>query len=180
MFLLDTNVVSALRRLERADANVRAWSLATPAALYAISVVTVLELERGILRIERRDAAQGAILRRWLEHEVLMPLAARILPVDTAVARRAATLHVPDPRPEGDALIAATALIHGLTVVTRNTADFATAGVVVLNPWLVQSGRPSGLNEAQRPYQTISNRRKRPIKPQQTATTENRSGGNRR
>jgi toxin FitB len=144
MFLLDTNVVSALRRLERADANARAWSLATPAAHYAISVVTVLDLERGVLRIERRDAAQGAILRRWLEHEVLMPLAARILPVDTAVARRAATLHVPDPRPEGDALIAATAMVHGLTVVTRNTADFATAGVAVLNPWLAQPAGGAG------------------------------------
>lgn len=152
MFLLDTNVVSVLRRPERADANVRAWSLATPAALYAISVVTVLELERGILRVERRDVAQGAILRRWLEREVLTPLAARILPVDMAVARSAAALHVPDPRPEGDALIAATALIHGLTVVTRNTADFATAGVATLNPWLAQSGRPSGLNEPRRQY----------------------------
>jgi predicted nucleic acid-binding protein len=136
MFLLDTNVVSELRRPERADANVRSWALDTPTALYAISVVTVFELERGALRMERRDIAQGAVLRRWLENDVLARFAARILPIDTAIARRCAALHVPDPRPERDALIAATALTHGLTVVTRNAADFEPMGVAVLNPWL--------------------------------------------
>jgi toxin FitB len=179
MFLLDTNVVSELRRLERADVNVRSWSLATPAELFAVSVLTILELERGVLRIERRDAAQGAIMRRWLEHDVLIPLATRILPVDTAVARRAATLHVPDPRPEVDTLIAATGLVYGLTVVTRNTADFASTGVSLLNPWLARAGGP-GLNEAQRPYQAISNRRKRPTEPQRAVAAKKRSGGNRR
>ena len=136
MFLLDTNVVSELRRPERADTNVRAWASGTPAELYAISVVTVLELERGTLLMERRDTVQGAILRRWLEHEILTPLADRILPIDTTIARRCANLHVPDPRPERDALIAATALTHGLTVVTRNVADFEPMGIAVLNPWL--------------------------------------------
>jgi toxin FitB len=136
MFLLDTNVVSELRRPERADANVRAWASGTPAELYAISVVTVLELERGTLLMERRDTVQGAILRRWLEHEILTPLADRILPIDTTIARRCAKLHVPDPRPERDALIAATALTHGLTVVTRNVVDFEPMGIAVLNPWL--------------------------------------------
>ena len=136
MFLLDTNVVSELRRPERADANVRAWASNTPSELYAISVVTVLELERGILLMERRDAVQGAILRRWLQHEILTPLAARILSIDVAIARRCASLHVPDPRPERDALIAATALTHRLTVVTRNTDDFEPMGVALLNPWL--------------------------------------------
>lgn len=135
MFLLDTNVVSELRRPERADANVRAWASNTPAELYAISVVTVLELERGMLLVERRDALQAAILRRWLEREILTPFATRILPVDVAIARRCATLHVPDPRPERDALIAATALAHGLTVVTRNIGDFEPMGVALLNPW---------------------------------------------
>jgi hypothetical protein len=135
MFLLDTNVVSELRRPERADANVRRWASSTPIELHAISVVTVLELERGTLLMERRDAVQGAILRRWLEQEVLASHAG-ILPVDLAVARRCATLHVPDPRPERDALIAATALVHGLTVVTRNAGDFEPMGVAVLNPWL--------------------------------------------
>ena len=136
MFLLDTNVVSELRRPERADANVRAWASSAPAELHAISVVTVLELERGTLLMERRDINQGAILRRWLEGEILTPLAARILTIDVAIARRCASLHVPDPRPERDALIAATALMHGLTVVTRNTADFEPMGVTLLNPWL--------------------------------------------
>ena len=136
MFLLDTNVVSELRRPERADGNVRAWASNTPVELYAISVVTVLELERGTLLMERRDAVQGAILRRWLQQEVLTTLATRILPIDVAIARRCAILHAPDPRPERDALIAATALAHGLTVVTRNIGDFERMGVALLNPWL--------------------------------------------
>jgi toxin FitB len=135
MFLLDTNVVSELRRPERANANVRAWASSTPAEHCAISVVTVLELQRGTLLMERRDAMQGAILRRWLEQEILSPPAARILTIDIAIARQCAALHVLDPRPERDALIAATALVHGLTVVTRNTADFEPMGVAVLNPW---------------------------------------------
>ena len=136
MFLLDTNVVSELRRPERADPQVRAWAANTPAQLYAISVVTVQELERGTLLMERRDSARGAILRRWLEEEVLKRLAARILPIDAAIARRCAHLHIPDPRPERDSLIAATALTHGLTVVTRTVGDFEPMGVELLNPWL--------------------------------------------
>lgn len=139
MYLLDTNVVSELRRPERADANVRAWASNTPAELYALSVVTVLELERGLLLIERRDAKQGGVLRRWLEREILAPLAARILPIDIPIARRCARLHVPDPRPERDALIAATALVHSLTVATRNIADFEPMGVKLVNPWVAQS-----------------------------------------
>lgn len=138
MYLLDTNVVSELRRPDRADANVLAWAATTPAEHYVLSVVTVQELERGTLLMERRDTKQGAILRRWLEGEVLSALAPRILPIDVAIARKCASLHVPDPRPERDALIAATALAHGLTVVTRNTADFEPMGVTVLNPWLAQ------------------------------------------
>lgn len=136
MYLLDTNVVSELRRPERADARVRAWASQTPTELYALSVVTVQELERGVRLMERRDATQGGILRRWLEAEVLTILAARVLPVNFAIARQCAHLHVPDPRPERDALIAATALTHGLTIVTRNVADFEPMGVAVLNPWL--------------------------------------------
>ncbi len=139
MFLLDTNVVSELRRPERMDANVRAWASTISAELHAISAVTVLELERGTLLMERRDAKQGAILRRWLEQEIINPLAGRILEIGTDIACACAKLHVPDPRPERDALIAATALVHGLTVVTRNTADFEPMGVALLNPWLVPS-----------------------------------------
>lgn len=139
MFLLDTNVISELRRPERADASVRSWAAKTPAGLYALSVVTVQELERGTLLMERRDATQGAILRRWLEEEVLTRLSERILPIDLAIARQCARLHVPDPRPERDALIAATALTHGLIVVTRNVADFEPMGVASLNPWLASA-----------------------------------------
>lgn len=139
MFLLDTNVVSALRRPDRTTPEVRAWASNAPAESCFISVVTILELERGVLRIERRDARQGAILRRWLEHDVIAAFGTRILPIDLAIARRAASFHVPDPQPEGDALIAATALALGLTVVTRNVADFGPLGVAVINPWSAQS-----------------------------------------
>lgn len=136
MFLLDTNVLSELRRPERANVNVRTWASTMPTDLYSISAVTILELERGTLLMERRDAVQGAILRRWLQQEILVGFATRILSIDGAIARQCAHLHVPNPRPERDALIAATAMTHGLTVVTRNTADFEPMGVPLLNPWL--------------------------------------------
>ncbi len=137
MFLLDTNVVSELRkaRAGRADRQVAGWARQVPASGLFLSVVTVQELEIGVLLAERRDASQGAILRTWLENHVLSAFADRILPVDTAVARRSATLHVPDPRPFRDALIAATALVHELVVVTRDVADFAPTGAKVLDPW---------------------------------------------
>ena len=135
MFLLDTNVVSELRKAAKADAHVRRWAAQiSPAALY-LSVISVLELEIGVLLIERRDRAQGRLLRTWLEDRVLLTFEDRILPVDTAVVRRCAALHVPDPHTDRDALIAATALVHGMTVVTRNTPDFASTGAKLLNPW---------------------------------------------
>lgn len=109
--------------------------MTVPTQLCLISVVTVLELERGILLMERRNAEQGAVLRRWLEGDVLPAFEGRVLPIDAQVARRSAVLHVPDPRPERDALIAATALTHGLTVVTRNVGDFEPTGATLLNPW---------------------------------------------
>ncbi|HAJ45515.1 MAG TPA: VapC toxin family PIN domain ribonuclease [Alphaproteobacteria bacterium] len=134
-FLLDTNVVSELRRPERANPNVRSWAESLGSDDYALSVITVQELERGTLLMERRDPFQGAILRRWLENEVLPRASDRIFNVDVIIARRCARLHVPDPRPERDALIAATALEHGLTLVTRDTRDFVAMGVPVLDPW---------------------------------------------
>jgi len=136
-FLLDTNVVSELRkiRLGKADPYVVAWADSVDAGDLYLSVVSIQELEIGILLLERRDPAQGALLRSWLNGHVLPAFAGRILDVDSAVALRAARLHVPDPRPVRDGLIAATALVHGMTVVTRNLADFDPSGVATLNPW---------------------------------------------
>jgi hypothetical protein len=137
VYLLDTNVVSELRRAKagKADPHVVAWAASVPVASLFLSAITVLELELGVLLIERRDPVQGALLRAWLEEQVLPAFAERILAVDTAVARRCAKLHVPDPRSERDALIAATALTHGLIVATRNGADFQPTGVGTLDPW---------------------------------------------
>ena len=137
MYLLDTNVVSELRkvRLGKADANVAAWADSVDAAELFVSAITIMELELGVLSIERKDAAQGAVLRAWMDRHVLPEFAERTLPVDTAVAQRCARLHVPDRRGERDALITATALIHGMTVVTRNVADFEPTGVAIVDPW---------------------------------------------
>ena len=139
MFVLDTNVVSELRkvRLGKANTNVTAWAESVDAADLFVSAITIMELELGVLSIERKDATQGAMLRFWLEQQVLLEFARRTLPVDTAVAQRCARLHVPDKRSERDALIAATALVHGMTVVTRNTADFVPTGVSLIDPWQV-------------------------------------------
>jgi hypothetical protein len=135
MYILDTNVISELRKGRKTHPNVRKWAEALPSASLYISVISVLELEIGILLVNRRDKEQGAILRAWMDRHVLPTFSGRILAIDTGVAQRCATLHVPNPRSDRDALIAATALVHGLTVVTRNVADFERAGVGVVNPW---------------------------------------------
>ena len=134
MYLLDTNVVSELRKAQ-ADPAVVAWAHSIPAYKLYISAITLLEIETGILRIERQDPTQAAPLRNWLEAHVIPAFAGRVLSVDSIVARRCARLYVPDRSNECDALIAATALVHGLTVVTRNTKDFALSGAPLLNPW---------------------------------------------
>ena len=136
MYLLDTNVLSETRRMHRADPAVWAWSQAVPADLLYISAVTVLEIEQGVLRVERRDPQQALLFANWLHKRILPQFEGRVLAFDTGVALRCAALHVPDPRPERDAMIAATALVHSLTVVTCNTKDFASCGVATLNPWL--------------------------------------------
>ena len=137
MFVLDTNVISELRKAKsgRADANVVSWAQTVSSSSLFISAITVLELETGILLVERKDPQQGAVLRSWLNTHVLPAFSERTFPVDVAVALRCARLHVPDPSSDRDALIAATALVHGMTVVTRNVADFSPTGVDVVNPF---------------------------------------------
>jgi predicted nucleic acid-binding protein len=143
MQLLDTNVVSELRKIgsRRVDTGVATWAKSAGAGGFFISVVTLMELETGVRLVERRDAKQGAMLRSWLDDKVVPGFAGRILPVDEVVALRCAVLHVPDPRPERDALIAATALVHGMTLVTRNVADFEPMGVPLFNPWATEPAR---------------------------------------
>lgn len=139
MYLLDTNVVSELRKAPfgRADVNVVRWAEPIPPASLLLSVMTVMEIATGMLRLERYDAAQGRRLRAWFENDMLPAFEGRILAFDVRVARRCAALHVPNQRPAHDAIIAATALAHGLTVVTRNTRDFEPMGVPLLNPWQI-------------------------------------------
>jgi len=141
MYLLDTNVISELRkiRLGKADTQVARWADSVAVSDLYLSAISVQELATGVLLIERRDGAQGVILRAWLENQVLPAFAGRILPVDTAVARRSAALHVPDPHPARDALITATGLVHSMTIVTRNIMDFSYAGVRLINPWEASS-----------------------------------------
>jgi toxin FitB len=137
MHVLDTNVVSELRKAKagKADRHVAAWASGVPTEALFVSAITILELETGVLLVHRRDPRQGAMLRNWLDQHVLPAFSGRVLPVDTAVAQRRAALHGPDPRSERDALIAATAMVHSMTVVTRNVADFAATCVTLLNPW---------------------------------------------
>ncbi len=135
MYLLDTNVISELRKAKsgKADNNVVSWANTVSATRLFLSVITILELETGVLLVERRDPTQGAVLRSWLNAHVSRVF--RPFNVDIAVVQCCAKLHVPDPRSDRDAIIAATALVHGMTVVTRNTDDFVRTGVELLNPW---------------------------------------------
>lgn len=138
MYLLDTNVLSELRKPSRQrNGAVSAWAASQEPGELFVSVVSLFELEVGVQREERRDPPQGIRLRRWLERDVVEAFRGRVIDIYLQVARRAAGLHVPDPRPDRDAFIAATAAVHQLTVVTRNEADFAALGVSILNPWQV-------------------------------------------
>jgi len=136
MFLVDTNVISESRKIRsgRAAPEVISWLKVTDPTTF-ISAMSLFELELGVARVERRDAAQGEKLRGWLDRTVKPGFADRVLAMDAAVALACAALHVPDPASERDSWIAATALVHGLTVVTRNIANFDATGVRPLNPW---------------------------------------------
>lgn len=135
MHLLDTNVVSIFRRVDKAPQQILDWAASVHAEDFYLSVITILEIEQGILMKERKDKMQADLYRDWLNNDILVRFEDRILPIDLAVARRCARLHVPDPKSERDALIAATALVHGMTVVTRNEADFKATGVPLIDPW---------------------------------------------
>lgn len=135
MFLIDTNILSEFRRPERANPGVMAWAKGTTPADLFISAITLFEIELGAAQAARKDAAKGRILRMWIETQVMPAFQGRIIAVDASVARRCAGLHVPDPRPQRDSLIAATALVHRMTIITRNVRDFEPMGVQLLNPW---------------------------------------------
>ncbi len=135
MFVLDTNVISELRRGKpHQSAVVRAWAAGQPSSKLFLSAITILELEMGIVALERRTPPQGNALRTWLMG-VREAFAGRILPFTDTTATICAALHVPNPRSERDAMIAATALEHGFTVVTRNESDFVGTGAGLVNPW---------------------------------------------
>ena len=137
MYILDTNIISELRKVKlgKANQNVAKWADTMDVSALYLSVITIQELELGILLAERRDPAQGAILRAWMTDQVLPAFSKRIISVDVKIAQQSALLHVPNPRPVRDCFIAATALVHGMTVVTRNVADFQLASLAVVNPF---------------------------------------------
>ena len=135
MYLLDTNVISELRHGKPKQSQaVRAWSADKEMNRLYLSAITVLELEKGVQALERIQPPQGSALRDWLDR-VKFAFADRILPFTQDTAVLCAGLHFPDPKPERDAMIAATALQHRMTLVTRNVADFENTGVALINPF---------------------------------------------
>lgn len=136
-YLLDTNVISELRKAGTPKANpeVIAWANTVDADEMFISALTLMEIEKGILKFARKDPVQAHHLQRWYQERVLIEFAWRTFDIDSSICRLCAQLHIPDERPATDALIAATAMHHDLILVTRNVKDFAGMGVMLLNPW---------------------------------------------
>ncbi len=135
MYVLDTNVISELRQGKpKQSAAVRSWAANVPVSQLFLTAISILELEKGVLALERKTPPQGSALRVWLK-SVRTTFAGRILPFTESTATLCAAMHVPDPRSDRDAMIAATALEHGMTVVTRNVDDFAGTGVPLINPF---------------------------------------------
>jgi len=142
MYLLDTNVLSEMRKASRTlassakmDSRVKRWINSVSASDLHVSVVSILELERGFHLLEQRDRAQAEVIRSWVRNRILPSFEGRILPVDLAVSQRCAALRIPHPIEYRDSLIAATALVHGMTVVTRNVRHFEPTGAAFHNPW---------------------------------------------
>jgi toxin FitB len=133
-FLLDTNVISEIRKRDRADPNVARWVARTPATEIGTSVLVLAEIRRGIELIRRRDSEQAKSLDRWFSN-MRAGLADRVLPIDEPVAEAWAMLGIPNPLPLIDGLLAATAKVHALTLVTRNITQVAVTGVSLLNPF---------------------------------------------
>jgi toxin FitB len=134
-YLLDTNVVSALRRKDRAEKRALKWFEDAAGAEFFISSLTMMEIEIGVKRLERYDKRQAATIHAWKEGTLRKQFEGRFVDIDLEIAERCAELHAPDPKPEIDSLIAATAIVKRLTLVTRNERDFANMPVRLLNPW---------------------------------------------
>lgn len=137
MYLLDTNVISEIRRLKhgKCHPSVAQWVSKTSEALMRTSVIVMMELERGVLALERKNPEQGKVLRTWLENQVKPSFLGKVLPIDEKTAEICAKLHIPAHAPENDAWIASSALQHKLILVTRNVADFKQMGVKLFNPF---------------------------------------------